>query len=169
LLGKDIQSRFRDLLPVILAAKTIFFSNDAAVYYRIKHSAAGGLDRILSTLYDFQLTFTCDPFRYMRNVTPITMTAAGSVTNPGNVFALPLMKVYGTGAQILTIGGRQTKLNILAGHLILDSALMECYQGGTAQNNQMQGPFPVLNPGATAISWSSGITKIEIEPRWRYL
>jgi len=53
--------------------------------------------------------------------------------------------------------------------LTLDSALMECYQGSTAQNNQMQGPFPVLNTGATAITWSSGITKIEIEPRWRYL
>ena len=167
--GPDIQGRFRDILPVILAARTIFLSTDPTLFFKIKHAEAEGLERKLSTLYDFQLTFTCGPFRYVRNVAPITMTAAGSVTNPGNVFALPSIKVYGTGAQLLTVGGKQTILNILAGHLTVDSALMECYQGNVAQNNQMMGPFPVLNPGATAISWSDGITKIEIEPRWRYL
>jgi phage-related protein len=169
LLGTNIQGRFREILPVILSAKTIYFSNDPAVYLKIKHISAGGLERKLSALYDFQLSFVCDPFYYIRNVAPITMTAAGSVTNLGNVFALPILKVYGTGSQTLTISGKETKLNILAGHLIVDSALMECYQGGTAQNNQMQGPFPVFNTGNTTISWSGGITKIEIEPKWRYL
>jgi phage-related protein len=169
LLGKNIQGRFREILPVILSAKTIYFSNDPAVYLKIKHIRAGGLERKLSALYDFQLSFVCDPFYYIRNVEPVIMTTPGSITNPGGVFSLPVIKVYGTGSQTLTVGGKETKLNILAGHLIVDSALMECSQGGTAQNNQMQGPFPVFNTGTTAITWSSGITKIEIEPRWRFL
>ena len=169
LLGINLHTRFRDILPVILAAKTIYFSNDPGVYFKIKHASAGGMERPLSAMGEFPLTFVCDPFRYVRNVTPVTMTAPGNITNPSGVFALPKITVYGTGNQTLTVGGKQTKVNILAGNLTLDSALMECYQGGTAQNNQMQGPFPVFNTGATAITWSSGITKIEIEPRWRYL
>ena len=167
--GANPHQRFREILPVILAAKTIYFSNDTGILFKIKHASAGGLERVLSSLWDFPITFVCEPFRYMRNVANFTMTAAGNVTNPGGVFALPKITVYGTGNQTLTVGGKQTKVNILAGNLTLDSALMECYQGGTAQNNQMQGPFPVFNTGATAITWSSGITKIEIEPRWRYL
>ena len=166
--GTNPHAYFREILPVILSAETIWFSGDPGVYYRIKTVSAGGLERKLSRLHDFPLSFVCDPFRYMRGVATITMTKAGSVANPG-VAALPRIKVYGTGNQTLTIGGKVTSLNILAGHLILDSALMECYQGNTAQNNQMKGPFPVFEAGSTAIKWSSGITKIEIEPRWRHL
>jgi len=169
LMGTNIQRRFREILPIILAAKTIYFSNDSDVYFIIKHSNAGGLERKLTTLYDFPLTFICEPFRYMRNVETITMTTLGKVTNPGSVFSRPIIKVYGTGNQTLTVGSALTKLNILAGHLTLDSALMECYQGDVAQNNQMQGPFPVFDMGETKITWSSGISKIEIEPRWRFL
>jgi len=163
------QNRYREILPVILDAKTIYFSNDTGVYFKIKHANAGALERKLSTLWDFTITFVCEPFQYVRNVAPITLAKTGNIQNSGGVFSLPKITVYGTGNQTLTIGGIQTKLNILAGHLILDSALMECYQGNVAQNNQMQGPFPVFQTGNTTISWSSGITKIEIEPRWRFL
>ena len=169
LFGVNPHQKFREILPVILGAKSIYFSNDTGVLFKIKHASAGGLERLLSALWEFPITFVCEPFRYIRGVTNITMTSTGNVTNPGGVFALPKITVYGTGNQTLTVGGKQTKLNILAGNLTLDSALMECYQGNTAQNNQMQGSFPVLNTGVTAISWSNGITKIEIEPRWRYL
>ena len=169
LLGTNIPARWRSVLPVILSAKTVYFSTDTAVYYNIKHVDAGPLTQRLSSLYEFPLTFTCAPFRYVRNVAMVTMTTPGSVTNPGSIHALPIIKVYGTGNQTLTVGGKQTLLNILAGNLTLDSGLMECYLGNVAQNNQMQGPFPVFETGATAIAWSSGITKLEIEPRWRFI
>jgi len=168
IVGANVQQRFREIVPVILAAQTVYFSNDTSVYYRVKHAEAGGLSRLLSTVYEFPLAFVCDPFRYLRGVAMITMTSSGSVTNPG-VVSLPRTKVYGTGSQTLTIGGKQIKLNILAGNLTLDSALMECFVGSTSQNNQMQGAFPVFGPGSTSVSWSSGITKLEIEPRWRFL
>ncbi len=169
LLGKNLHGRFREVLPVIHGAKTVYFSEDNKVFFRIKQVHTDAMVRKLSTLGEFSITFVCDPFRYMRNTETITMTKSGTVTNKGTVYALPKIKVYGTGNQTLTVGGKQTKVNILAGNLTLDSELMECFQGSTAQNRQMQGVFPTFETGATAISWSSGITKIEIEPRWRYL
>ena len=169
LLGANLQGRFRDVLPKILSATTIYFSGDNGVFFRIKHVSAGGMERKLTSLGEFSLFFVCDPFRYMRNAAAITMAATGSVINPGTVYALPKITVYGTGSQTLTVNGKLVRLNILSGNLTLDSELMECYRGSTAQNNQMQGVFPVLNPGSNTVTWSGGITKLEIEPRWRYL
>ena len=169
ILGANPHGRLRDILPVILAAQTIYFSGDPTVYYKIKHVEAGGLTRLLSALWEFPLTFVCDPFRYTRNVAPITMTASGTVTNPGGVYSLPKIVIYGTGSRTLTINGKPIILNILAGNLTLDSALMECYQGNTAQNNQMSGAFPIFNVGNNTVTLGTGITKLEIEPRWRNL
>ena len=169
LLGANPHGRFRDILPVILAAQSVYFSGDTSVYYRVKYAGAGGLTRLLSALWEFPLTFVCAPFRYLRNVAPVTLTASGTVTNPGAVYALPKITVYGTGSRTLTINGKAIVLNILAGNLTLDSELMECYQGSTAQNNQMSGAFPVFNVGSNTITLGTGITKLEIEPRWRSL
>jgi len=31
------------------------------------------------------------------------------------------------------------------------------------------GEFPVLKPGANAISWTGTVTKVVVRPNWRYL
>ena len=106
LLGANIPARWRSVLPQILSAKTVYFSIDPAIYYNIKHVDAGPLTQRLSSLYEFSLTFICGPFRYIRNVAPASMTASGSLFNPGSVYSLPKMVVYGTGSRTLTINGK---------------------------------------------------------------
>ena len=169
LLGDNLNSRYREVLPATLAAKTIYFSNDPEVFYSIKHVQAGAVERRLTNLYEFTLSFTCSPFRFIRNVPMITMTTSGSIINPGTVFSLPKITVYGTGSQTLTINGKVITLNILAGSLVLDSELKTCYFGNVAQNNRMQGDFPIFKVGSNTVSFGSGITKIEVEGRWRHI
>lgn len=36
-------------------------------------------------------------------------------------------------------------------------------------NGNMTGDFPTLLPGQNAISWSGNVTRLEIQPNWRYL
>lgn len=55
------------------------------------------------------------------------------------------------------------------GHLILDSELKMCYFGSVAQNNQMQGDFPVLEVGSNIITLGAGITSVVVEGQWRYV
>ena len=55
------------------------------------------------------------------------------------------------------------------GSLTLDSELKTCYFGNVAQNQNMQGDFPVFEVGSNTITLGSGITKIEIEGRWRHI
>jgi phage-related protein len=85
------------------------------------------------------------------------------------VYSLPKITVYGTGSRNLTINGKLVVLNILSGSLVLDGELKTCYYGSVAQNQNMTGDFPVLNVGSNTITLGTGITKIEIEPRWRYI
>lgn len=43
------------------------------------------------------------------------------------------------------------------------------YQGTTLMNDHMNGEFPRLKPGANAISWTGTLTKVVIQPNWRFL
>ena len=169
LLGADIRGRYRNALAQIQGAKTMYFSNDPTVYYKVKSVVVEPLYMRLSQLGEFTINFSCAPFKYQRNVAVITRTASGTLSNPGTVYSLPKITVYGTGTRTLTINGKAVVLNLLSAHLILDSELKECYFGNTAQNTLMTGDFPVLEPGNNTITLGTGITKGEIEPRWRYL
>jgi phage-related protein len=169
LLGNDFHRRFREILPSILQAKTIYFSNDSDVFYNIKTANATPMEQKMVTLYEFTLSFTCSPFKYIRNVAPITLTASGSVTNLGTVHSLPKITAFGTGSQTLTINGNGVTLNILQGSLTIDSELKTCHFGNVAQNNRMQGDFPIFEVGNNTVAFGGGITKLEIEPRWRHI
>ncbi|GFH40227.1 phage tail protein [Pseudolactococcus insecticola] len=163
------QTQWRDVLPQLIKAKRITFSNDNTVHFKIKQVKASGLTQLLSSLWESELTFVCAPFRYLNNVAILNRTSSGVVTNNGGVYSLPRIKVYGTGTRTLTINGKPIVLNLLQDSLIIDSELKECYHGNTAQNNYMTGDFPIFNVGNNQVTLGTGITKLEIEPRWRYL
>jgi phage-related protein len=163
------QTQWRTVLPQILSAKTITFSNDSGVHFRVKQVKASGLTQLLSHLWESELTFVCAPFRYLNNVAILNRTSSGIVTNNGGIYSLPKIKVYGTGTRTLTINGKPIVLNLLQSYLIIDSELKECYYGDTAQNNCMNGEFPIFNVGNNQVTLGTGITKLEIEPRWRYV
>ena len=98
------------------------------------------------------------------------MTQSGSfVTNPGNVYAEPVITVYGSGAITLMVGLTIIELEGISGNITLNSALQEAYSGITSMNSAMSGEFPILKPGMNAISWTGEVTKVEVKPNWRYL
>ena len=68
-----------------------------------------------------------------------------------------------------------TKIDIFSGFLgagkttLIKKLIQEAYQGKTLLNDKMEGDFPVLKPGTNLISWSGGVTRLVIQPNWRYL
>ncbi len=118
----------------------------------------------------FTVNFRCQPFWYAEAVQPITLTASGgTITNPGNVPSEPVITVYGSGEITLMVGLTIVELEGVSGSITLDAPLMEAYSGATSMNSNMSGDFPTLVPGMNAVSWSGGVTKIEVHPNWRYL
>jgi phage-related protein len=168
-MGANFRTSWRTIMPQILAASTIYFSNDNTVLYKVKTVKAGNLEQKLTSMGVCQLTFICAPFRYLCGVAMITKTATSTIANPGTVYSLPRIKVYGTGSRTLTINGKPIILNLLSGNLTLDSELKECFYGDVAQNQNMSGDFPIFNVGNNTVTLGTGITKVEIEPRWRFL
>ena len=85
------------------------------------------------------------------------------------MYSEPVVTVYGTGDITLMVGTTIVELEGITGSITLDSELQESYTGTTSMNSAMSGEFPLLKPGMNAISWSGEVSKVEIQPRWRYL
>ena len=165
----DVQAAWRMILPQIFNAQTIAFSNDPTVHFRVKEVKTSGLKPLLPTLWEFEIQLVCAPFRYINDVATLYRTTSGTVASHGNVYALPLIRVYGTGTRTLTINGKAIVLDLQSEYLAIDSELKECHYGNVACNHLMTGDFPVFNIGNNTVTLGTGITKVEIEPRWRYI
>ena len=118
----------------------------------------------------FAVNFRCKPFWYLSDVEPITLTSSTSIiSNPGNVYAEPIITVYGSGEITLMVGTTIVELSGVSGSITIDTSLMEAYAGDISANSCMNGDFPRLQPGQNAISWSGDVTRIVVQPNWRML
>ena len=115
----------------------------------------------------FTVTFTCMPQRWLKtgeNWT--TFTANGTITNPTLFDSKPIIRIYGSG----DVGvGSQTITLTQAGtaYVDVDCDIMDAYEGSTNMNQYLQvTDFPVLHSGSNGITLGTGVTKVEIMPRW---
>ena len=115
----------------------------------------------------FTITFTCMPQRWLKtgeNWT--TFNADGTITNPTLFDAKPIIRIYGSG----DVGiGSQTITLTQAGtaYVDVDCDIMDAYEGSTNMNQYLQvTDFPVLHSGSNGVTLGTGVTKVEIMPRW---
>ena len=115
----------------------------------------------------FDLVFDCKPQRFIKSgEIPVTFSAPGALYNSG-FEALPLITVYGSGAGTVTVGDVTVTLNSIDDYVVLDCDIQDAYRGTANKNNTIYAPeFPTLPPGECLISWTGGVTRIEIVPRW---
>lgn len=117
----------------------------------------------------FDITFNAMPQRYLiSGETPQTFTASGTITNPTRFAAKPLIRVYGNG--VLGVGANSiTIINNSGNYIDIDTASGLARRGAVNMNQSitLSGyDFPTLPAGATGISLASGITQVQITPRW---
>ena len=128
---------------------------------------------VLKITSHFIIVFSCQPFQYATENTPVTVSESATLTNPGTVKSFPIIKATGSGSGSLTINGNNVSFSDIDGTVTLDSAIQETYQDAGAEliskNSTMAGDYPALLPGENIISFSGGITSLEITPNWRWL
>lgn len=123
----------------------------------------------------FTISFSCLPFQYSEDGGTQTEYATGdTVSNPYPFASKPYIKVYGNGSGSLTLQSASHNetwtFESIDDYLEIDSAQMNFFKDTEPKNDQVIGSgFPVLFPGDTTITFTGGITKIEIEPRWMTL
>jgi phage-related protein len=117
----------------------------------------------------FDIRFNVMPQRFLLSGdTPQAFTAAGTIENPTPFAAKPLIRVYGNG--VLGVGAESvTIINNAGNYIDLDSATGMAMRGVANMNSSVNlsgTDFPTLPAGETGISLGTGITRVEITPRW---
>lgn len=116
----------------------------------------------------FQLVFDCKPQRFLKAGERKQTISANSDTlrNPTSFDSRPMIRAYGTGN--FTINGTKITINSANQYTDIDCDTQEAFKGTTNCNGNItlnNNRFPTLGPGSNSIS-KSGITSIEITPRW---
>lgn len=116
----------------------------------------------------FALDFGCKPQRFLKSgEDALTVASGGKLYNPTGCAALPLILLTLTGDAKLNVGGVQMSVAGYTGPMWIDCDLQDAYYNNTNLNKYLTAPeFPVLGAGATQVSWSGGISKCEVVPRW---
>lgn len=117
----------------------------------------------------FELHFDCKPQRYLKSGEYVhTYTDNATIINPSNMDALPLIRVYGTG--VISIGNVTLEIKAHGkAYIDIDCEMQDAFYGSINLNKYItlgSGNFPVLKPGLNGIGIGSGITKVELTPRW---
>ena len=158
------------LLNILESSNEVIFGNIPDRYYKCRLDNQIPLSQIIENqLYNFLIVFKCQPFGYLlsgKNI--IELVQQIPIDNPGTYKSLPLITVYGTGACTLIVNGTSYPITNIYGAISLDSDIEEVLnnKGEYFESDY----FPELQVGENIISWiGSGVTKVEITPRWRCL
>lgn len=114
------------------------------------------------------LEFDCQPQRWLKTgQLPVAVQSGQSLINTWQP-AKPLIQVTGTGDGTLVVGGSTISISDMTGAITLDSETEDAYSGTENLNNNVQvnGGYPILQNGETSVSFSGGITAVQITPRW---
>ena len=130
------------------------------------------IGQMLKVFQRFQVNFDAYPLKYSvnREDQKLTITKPAKLYNPGTYYSQPLLTVYGQGTATLEVNQQSYGLTGLNGCLTIDSYSMEVYQGKENKNHCFTGvDFPLFQIGENDIRFTSQISKIEIDPRWRWI
>lgn len=153
------------------AGELILFTEPDKVYRASIYNKISIADQIY--LYNsFLLQFNVQPFKYRANPLrdDLELTAPTIIRNSGTVYSEPIITVYGSGDITLSINDVDYPMYGVSEYITIDSEMMEVFKENMNQNSKYGGEtFPRFEVGENAISWTGNVTKIEIQPKWRWL
>lgn len=128
----------------------------------------GGLEisNILNRFGRATIEFDCKPQRFYKfGDFFLDVANGGKLQNPSPFTAKPILIVSGSGAATITINGKTLALTDCNG-ITIDCEIMQAYKDGISKNGTVSGDFFELPQGESEITWTGGITAIQIKPRW---
>ena len=169
----DMPQRVRDFVN---------YMNSFAGYQRLEDTYApdvfrlaqykGGLD-VKSKGYmnrqgTFDIEFNCKPQRFLKSGEVIqTFNTNGTIYNMTNFASQPLIRAYGNAAGTVGIGHYLITISQIDEYVDIDCELMDAFKGAVNCNANVSfnaDEFK-LSSGANGVTFTGGITKVEIKPR----
>ena len=168
--GTNVNKKLREVNPIFSNCKTIKFTDDPEIYYKVKEFKISDKERVFDKAYEFSAEVKIEPFDYLvEGSKVITLTSSTTLVNPGTYYSTPTLKIYGSGTINMSIGSYSFQVTNVSGYVQINSALLECYKDTDPLGNEMKGRFPLFVPGSNKITLSAAITKVELVPNWRFL
>lgn len=124
--------------------------------------------RALCAGAETELLFDCSPQRFLkRGEQTLCIYETSRIHNPTRFPALPLLTVRGSGAGNVTVGDHTIKISSIDSYVTIDCELQDAYKDGVNKNSTITATeFPNLPSGNTTISFTGGVTGVDIIPRW---
>ena len=141
---------------------------DHGVFRLAYFSGPAEIENIFNRFGRATLRFVCKPQSFLRSgVFPVSLSSPGSLHNPTIFSALPLITLRGSGAAQLQVGPYIVAIEDIDEYLVMDCDTQNAYKGTQNKNTEISAAaFPRLDAGDSEISWTGGITSVEIRPRW---
>ncbi len=117
------------------------------------------------------IRFDCRPERFTSNAfTAISKTSSGGyVTNNGRP-SKPCLKIYGSGEGTVTCNGYVITISSIPSYIYIDSDSQNCFKEISDANLNnlvtLTSGFPILDNGRNTITWTGGVTQVDVYPRW---
>ena len=147
----------------------LIFSSEPDRKYKARVANQIEFSHIIRRFKRFVVEFEIQPFGYDVFEQTLVKTAPFSLFNIGTVDSEPLITIFGTGNITLYVNNQSISLKEIAGSITIDSEMQNAYNGAASMNNKMSGEFPILSLGENHITWLGNVTKLEIQPNWRYI
>ena len=150
----------------------VIFSSEPEKVYRAFIKNQIPFNNVLLGINDFIVLFDVYPLKYSVNKTDeeIELTTGASIYNHATYYSEPIITVYGSGNINLVINGITYVLTTVTDYITINSEVQEVYRDGVNSNSQYTADdFPILQCGDNTISWTGNVTKVKIEPNWRWL
>ena len=97
----------------------------------------------------------------------VPITKGQILLNPSSVAAFPLLTVKGSGSGSVTFNGVGVTISNVGTSVTIDVKQHKAYNGSTSRNSTISGSYENLKLGKeTTISWSGGVTGVDLVPRW---
>lgn len=153
----------------------VVFSNEPDKYYNYNILAQIDFERLIR-FRTATVKFHVQPFKFSQEDNSktfnITNQTSIQISNSGNIYSKPVLKITGTGNIGIYLNGVQIFAIALGtlNQIIIDTNNMNAYLGSTLLNRIVTGDYNnfKLNVGSNQITWSGDITQIQIDnySRW---
>lgn len=163
-----------------VASKLVQWLHSASGYARLEDSYEpdfyrmamykdqGTLTNIYNKAGTIDVTFNCKPQRYFKSgEEPSIFTQGMEYRNPTDFPSKPQIIVRGSGSGDIFIGNYHMKVLDIRDGMVIDSDIQDTYLGNTNCNNCVAfDEYPMIVAGNNNITFTGGITSLEIIPRW---
>lgn len=150
--------------------KLITSDDDTLAYMATAGDIQWTRDCVNGKYYDVaEINFRCQPIMREAVESEEHFTESGAIANIGTVESYPLITVHGSGECVFSINGYEITLTDVNANnpVVIDSDAGYVYTTDGAA--EMSGEFPVLDLGSNVVTIVSGVTQLDIKPRWGWI